>query len=79
MPTNECDERLFEMTPVDKTFRWFDADQESLAPPSLDDWLPQEHIARFIADLVDDHLDLSAFYADYTEGHGAPLTGSRLL
>lgn len=33
---------------------------------------PEEHIARFIADLVDECLDLSAFYADYTEGRGAP-------
>ena len=55
---------------MDKTFRPFDPDQAWLVPPSLDDWLPHEHIARFIADLVDEHLDLSAFYADYREGRG---------
>ena len=54
--------------PVDKTFRSFQPDQLLLVPPSLDEWLPQEHLARFIADLVDEHLDLSAFYAGYSEG-----------
>ena len=43
--------------PVDKTFRPFRPDQMFLAPPSLDQWLPQNHLARFIADLVDEHLD----------------------
>ena len=38
--------------PVDKTFRPFDPDQGLLLPPSLDDWLPAEHLARFIADLA---------------------------
>ena len=63
---------VVELGPVDKTFRPFAPDQAWLVPPPLDDWLPKEHIARFIADLVDECLDLSAFYADYTEGRGAP-------
>lgn len=65
--------------PVEKTFRPFAPDQAWLVPPSLDEWLPQEHIARFIADLVDEHLDLSAFYADYREGRGAPPFDPRLM
>ena len=64
---------------VDKTFRPFDPDQILLVPPSLDEWLPQDHLARFIADLVDEHLDLSRFYADYTEGRGAPPFDPRLM
>jgi transposase len=65
--------------PVDKTFRRFDPDQVLLLPPSLDDWLPAGHLARFIADLVDEHLDLSGFYAGYTEGRGAPPFDPRLM
>ncbi len=42
--------------PVVKTFRPFDPDQVLLLPPSLDDWLPAEHLARFVAELVDEHL-----------------------
>lgn len=32
--------------------RRFDRSQQYLVPPSLDDWLPQDHPARFVADLV---------------------------
>jgi transposase len=50
-----------------------------LVPPSLDEWLPQEHLARFIADLVDEHLGLSGFYADYRQGRGGPPFDPRLM
>ena len=89
MPGNQGDDGLFEMTPVeplvvergpvDKTFRPFTPDQMLLVPPSLDEWLPQEHLARFIADLVDEHLDLSRFYADYQQGRGGPPFDPRLM
>jgi transposase len=68
-----------ECGPVDKTFRPFQPDQLLLVPPSLDEWLPQEHLARFIADLVDEHLDLSGFYAGYKEGRGGPPFDPRLM
>ena len=65
--------------PVDKTFRPFNPDQVLLLPPSLDDWLPAEHLARFVAELVDEHLDLSRIHAAYTEGRGAPPFDPRLM
>lgn len=65
--------------PVDKTFRPFNPDQVLLLPPSLDDWLPAEHLARFVAELVDEHLDLSRIRAAYTEGRGAPPFDPRLM
>ena len=66
--------------PVDKTFRAFDPGQGLLLlPPSLDDWLPAEHVARFIAELVDEHLDLSRIRAAYTEGRGGPPYDPRLM
>jgi hypothetical protein len=43
------------------TVRVFDPTQGSLTPPSLDEWLPAEHLARLIAELVDEHLDLGPF------------------
>ncbi|MDN5933194.1 MAG: IS1182 family transposase [Pseudonocardia sp.] len=64
---------------VDKTFRAFDPDQALLLPPSLDDWLPAEHLARFIAELVDEHLDLSRIHASYTKAKGAPPYDPRLM
>ena len=38
---------------------------------SLDDWLPQDHTARFIAETVG-LLDLSAVYDSYVSASGAP-------
>jgi transposase len=64
---------------VDKTFRVFDPDQGLLLPPSLDDWLPAEHLARFIAELVDEHLDLSRIHGAYTEVRGGPPYDPRLM
>jgi transposase len=64
---------------VDKTFRTFDPHQVLLLPPSLDDWLPEGHLARFVADLVDEVLDLSPILADYTEKRGYPPYDPRLM
>jgi len=64
---------------VDKRFRAFDPHQVLLLPPLLDDWLPQDRLARFVADLVDDVLVLSAIRADYTEKRGYPPYDSRLM
>jgi transposase len=41
--------------------------QSLLLPPSVDEWLPQGHLAYFISDTVD-QLDLSAFHARYAGG-----------
>jgi hypothetical protein len=35
----------------------------------LQDWLPEGHLARFVADVVE-ALDLAAIYAKYEEGEG---------
>jgi transposase len=64
---------------VDKRFRAFDPHQVLLLPPSLDDWLPQDHLARFVADLVDEVLDLGPVRADYTEKRGYPPYDLRLV
>ena len=55
-----------------KVFRRYDPDQCFLLPPSINDWLPVEHIARFIAEVVEELVDLSAVYDSYVEAVGAP-------
>jgi transposase len=57
---------------MSKQFRNCDLNQAYLLPPSLQDWLPEGHLARFVADLVET-LDLSALYAQYEEGDGRGL------
>ena len=44
-------------------------DQTLLFPPSLHDWLPEGHLARFLLDVVS-ALDLSAIYTSYQEKDG---------
>lgn len=65
--------------PVRKRFRAFVPEQDLLLPPSLDDWLPAEHLVRFIAELVDEHLDLSRIHASYTKAKGGPPYDPRLM
>ena len=49
-----------------------DRDQAMLLPPSLSEWLPDGHLARFVLDTVA-ALDLEAFYAAYrADGRGRP-------
>src|SRR5215212_882940 len=43
-----------------------DREQELLLPPSLRDWLPDEHLAWFVLDAVGE-MDLGAFYASYRD------------
>ena len=43
-----------------------DRDQELLLPPSLREWLPEDHLAWFVLDAVEE-IDLSAFYGAYRE------------
>jgi transposase len=69
---------------MSKSFRVDDLNQSLLFPPSLHDWLPDNHLARFVADVVN-ALDLDAIYASYDEKDGrglsayAPLMMVRVL
>ncbi len=68
-----------ERGPVEKTFRPYDPHQLLLMPPSLDEWLPENHLARFVSELVDETLDLRPVYAAYTEGRGYPPFDPRMM
>jgi transposase len=47
-----------------------DREQAFLLPPSLRDWLAEDHLAWFVIDAVE-RMDLAAFYAAYrADGHG---------
>ncbi len=52
-----------------KSFLRDDVNQSLLLPPSLHDWLPEGHLARFLVDVVN-ALDLGAIYASYEEKDG---------
>jgi transposase len=64
---------------VGKVFRDFQPGQVMLLPPSLDEWLPAEHLARFIDELVEAHLNLAPFYAAHTNVNGFPPYDPRMM
>jgi transposase len=60
-------------------FRRSDRDQPFLLPPDLRDWLPADHLAWFILDVVD-QLDLQPLLRAYrADGHGHPAYDPKLL
>jgi transposase len=50
-------------------FRDYSPDQDFLMPPSLRDWLPEDHLAQFISDVVNT-LDLSEIMNSYDNSKG---------
>ena len=49
-----------------KTYRRYDPKQVYLMPPSLDDWLSEDHLARYVSDLID-NLDITPIMAHYED------------
>ena len=57
---------------MSKSYRPYDPDQQLLLPAALREWLPDDHLAYFISDVVD-QLDLSEITARYErESRGVP-------
>ena len=57
---------------MSKTYRPYDPEQQLLLPAALQDWLPPDHLAYLISDVVD-QLDLSAITVRYQgERRGGP-------
>lgn len=59
-------------------FRPVDRDTGYLLPPSVDEWLPQRHLARFVVEIVE-QLDLSAMSRAYRGSGSAAYHPSMLL
>jgi hypothetical protein len=55
-----------------KSFREWSVEQRWLLPPSVQELVAEGHVAHFVRDLVREQLDLSAIFARYEEGPGAP-------
>ena len=45
-------------------FRPVDRETGFLLPPSVEEWLPERHLARFVVEVIE-QLDLSAFVKAY--------------
>src|SRR5262245_5682591 len=55
-----------------KTFRDWDPEQHWLLPPSVDELVPEGHLAHFVREAVRADFDLSEILASYEEERGFP-------
>ena len=64
---------------MSKTYRPYDPDQQLLLPAAMREWLPDDHLAYFISDVVDE-LELSEITARYErESRGGPPYHPRMM
>jgi transposase len=61
-----------------RNFRPIDRQTGFLLPPSVDEWLPEKHLARFVVEVIDG-LDLSVMRGSYRNSGSASYPPSLLL
>jgi transposase len=68
----------FTLTDAMSNFRPINRDTGFLLPPSVDEWLPQRHLARFVVEVIDG-LDLSELVKEYRGSGSASYHPAMLL
>src|SRR5712692_11374431 len=64
---------------MSKDFRPWKIDEAQLLPPSVQDYVPEDHLSRLIVALVREELDLSAIAGSYASALGQPPFDPRLM
>src|ERR1700740_1651224 len=64
---------------MSKEFRPWKIGEAQLLPPSVQDYVPQDHVSRLIVSLVKESLDLSAILGSYRSGLGQPPFDPRMM
>lgn len=64
---------------MSKDFRPWKIDEAQLLPPSVQDYVPEDHLSRLVVALVRESLDLSAIVGSYRSGLGQPPFDPRLM
>jgi transposase len=64
---------------MSKELRAWKIDDIQLLPPSVQDYVPEDHVSRLIVSLVRESLDLSAIKGSYASGLGQPPFDPRLM
>ena len=64
---------------MSKHFRLWKIDETQLLPPSVQDYVPKDHLSRLIVALVRESLDLSEIAASYPSGLGQPPFDPRMM
>jgi transposase len=64
---------------MSKYFRPWKIDQPQLLPPTVQDFVPRDHLSRFIIELMRESLDISEITSSYTGALGQPPFDLRLM
>ncbi|MDE5459029.1 IS5/IS1182 family transposase, partial [Bradyrhizobium sp. CSA112] len=64
---------------MSKEFRPWKIDEVQLLPPSVQDYVPQDHVSRLIVSLVKESLDLSTILGSYRSWLGQPPFDPRMM
>ncbi len=64
---------------MSKDFRPWKIDEAQLLPPSVQDYVPEDHLSRLIVALVREELDLSAIAGSYRSVLGQPPFDPRMM
>lgn len=64
---------------MSKNFRPWKIDETQFLPPSVQDYVPKDHLSRLIIWLARESLDLSAITCSYTSGLGQPPFDPRMM
>jgi transposase len=64
---------------MSKEFRLWKIDEAQLLPPSVQDYVPKDHLSRLVVALVREELDLSAVAGSYRSGLGQPPFDPRMM
>jgi transposase len=64
---------------MSKDFRPWKIDEAQLLPPSVQDYVPKDHLSRLIVSLVRENLDLAEITGSYTSGLGQPPFEPRMM
>ena len=64
---------------MSKDYRPWKIDEAQLLPPSVQDYVPKDHLSRLIVALVREELDLSAISGSYRSALGQPPFAPRMM
>jgi transposase len=64
---------------MSKNFRPWKIDEAQFLPPSVQDYVPKDHLSRLIVALVREELDLSAIASSYRSALGQPPFDPRMM
>jgi transposase len=64
---------------MSKDFRRWKIDEAQLLPPSVQDYVPKDHLSRLVVSLARESLDLSGITSSYTSGLGQPPFDPRMM